>query len=74
MTSTPAPFITNSSEKILTTEAPQTRTVLLDSTATLAPVYSAPIYKKATDIPKFAHVKSQPQMLLNQLQPVQSLK
>jgi hypothetical protein len=74
MTSTPAPFITNSSEKTITTEAPQTHTVLLDSTATLSPVYSGPIYKKATDIPKFTHVKSQSQMLLNQLQPIQSLK
>jgi hypothetical protein len=75
MISTPAPFITNSSDKMLTTEAPQTQTVLMDSTATLAPpVYSAPIYKKATGVPKFVHVKGQQQMLLNELQPIQSLK
>jgi hypothetical protein len=75
MISTPAPFITNSSDKMLTTEAPQTQTVLMDSTATLSPpVYSAPIYKKATGIPKFAHVKSQALQQLNELQPIQSLK
>jgi hypothetical protein len=75
MTSTAAPFITNSSEKTLTTEQPQTQTVLMGSTVTLSPpVYSAPIYKKATGIPKFAHVKGQALQQLNELQPIQSLK
>jgi hypothetical protein len=74
MTSTPAPFITNSSENTLTTEAPQIQTVLMDSTTLSPPVYSAPIYKKATGIPKFVHVKSQALQQLNKLQPIQSLK
>lgn len=66
MASTPAPFVTNSSNKTSTT--PDIN-IVLNQTTTLTPViHSAPIYAKATEIPKIRHMKGAP------LQPILSLK
>lgn len=75
MSSTPAPFLTNSLNK---TETTPDMKVLMESNATLTPVvYNIPIYKKAIEQPHIRHMKGgmpTSNIILNTLQPISSLK